>query len=151
FFCPVPKLEVTKMLGRQQLVRFLAVLALLSSTFALAAENAVETRMRKDVTYLASDDLEGRGVSTRGINLAADYIANEFKQAGLKPAGVDGSYFQPFTMISGSSKPDGVSTLTLRGPLGQEVELKLGDDFQVLGMCSSGKVKAPLVFAGFGI
>jgi hypothetical protein len=139
------------MSGRQRLIPFLAALLLLSCTFALAAENAVETRMRKDVAYLASDELEGRGVSTLGINLAADYIAGEFKLAGLKPAGVDGSYFQPFTMISGASKADGPCALTLRGPLGQEVQLKLDDDFQAIGMCSSGKVKAPLVFAGFGI
>ena len=59
---------------------------------------ACEARLKRDVTYLASDELEGRGVTTQGINLAADYIAAEFKKAGLKPAGKDGSYFQHFTM-----------------------------------------------------
>src|SRR5262249_50111512 len=136
---------------RQRLIQFLAVLFLLSGTFALAAEKAVETRMLKDVTYLASDELEGRGVSTQGINLAAAYIAEQFKKAGLKPAGLDGSYFQPFTMVSGASEPDGPSFLKLRGPLGQVIELKFGNDFQAVGMSTSGKVKAPLVFAGFGI
>ena len=52
--------------------------------------------MKSDVTYLASDELEGRGPTTKGINKAADYIADEFKKAGLKPGGVDGTYFQPF-------------------------------------------------------
>jgi hypothetical protein len=151
FFFWGPKLEVMTMAGRQRLIRSLAVLVLLSGTVALAAENAVETRMLKDITYLASDELEGRGVSTQGINLAADYIAEQFKKAGLKPAGVDGSYFQPFTMVSGASKPNGPSFLKLRGPLGQEIDLKLGEDFQAVGMSTSGKVKAPLVFAGFGI
>src|SRR5690242_14503775 len=83
-----------------------AVLSFLLLTAAplCAAENlaefrspaACEARLQKDVTYLASDELEGRGITTRGINLAADYIAAEFKKAGLKPAGEDGSYFLPF-------------------------------------------------------
>src|SRR5438045_610132 len=54
---------------------------------AAAVDEAVEARLRKDVTFLASDECEGRGVSTKGINLAAEYVAHEFKKAGLKPAG----------------------------------------------------------------
>src|SRR6516225_1729650 len=75
-----------------------------------------EARLKRDITYLASDELEGRGVTTRGINLAADYIAAEFKKAGLKPGGADGSYFQPFTM-AGSVLVE-PPTLQLRGPAG---------------------------------
>src|SRR5208283_4771063 len=54
-----------------------------------AADDAVEARMRKDITFLASDECEGRGAETKGINLAADYIAGEFEKSGLKP-GVEG-------------------------------------------------------------
>ncbi len=64
------------------------------------SDEAVKARMRKDVTYLASDECEGRGVDTAGIQKAATYIAAEFAKAGLKPGGVNGTYFQPFT-ISG--------------------------------------------------
>src|SRR5437868_4951382 len=95
-------------------------------------DQAIEARMRKDITYLASDECEGRGVDTAGINKAADYIATEFAKAGLKPGGVNGTFFQPFT-IGGAAKLDGKSTMTLKGPLGQEIELKLNDDFQVMG------------------
>jgi hypothetical protein len=113
------------------------------------AENAaVEARMKKDITFLASDLCEGRGVTTKGINLAADYIANEFKQAGLKPAGEDGTYFQPFT-VTGAAKLASPNTLILQGPLGQKIELKLGDSFAVLGNSGPGKVTARLVFAGY--
>ena len=114
------------------------------------SDEAIEARMRKDVTYLASEECEGRGVDTAGINKAADYIAAEFVKAGLKPGGVNGTFFQPFT-IGGTSKLEGKSTMTLKGPLGQEIELKLNDDFQVMGISGPGKVTAPLVFVGYGV
>jgi hypothetical protein len=105
--------------------------------------------MRRDIDFLASDACEGRGVTTKGINLAADYIANEFKKAGLKPAGKDGSYFQPFTMNSGARlRPP--NSFALHGPLGQSVEARRGWDFQVLGLASAGRVTAPVVFVGYG-
>jgi hypothetical protein len=43
-------------------------------------------RIKADVAYLASDRLEGRGPGTRGEILATEYLADEFKKAGLKPA-----------------------------------------------------------------
>jgi len=110
---------------------------------------ASEARLKRDITYLASDELEGRGVTTRGIKLAADYIAAEFKKAGLKPAGEDGSYFQPFSM-AGSVLIEPAS-LKLLGPEGQKVELKPGTHFQPQGVSSSGQVSGPIVFAGYGI
>ena len=51
-------------------------------------------RMMKDIKYLASDELAGRGLGTPGIEKAAQYIAGEFKKIGLKPGGDDGGYFQ---------------------------------------------------------
>jgi hypothetical protein len=142
------------MVVRQRLARLpvgalIAVLGYLGVA-AHAANQAVETRMKKDITFLASDECEGRGVTTKGINLAADYIAEEFKKAGLKPANADGSYFQPFT-IQGSAKLGSPNSLVLRGPQGQEIHLKQGTDFQVIGLSGAGKVTAPLVFAGYGI
>jgi hypothetical protein len=117
---------------------------------AKKTDDAVLDRMRKDIFFLASDKCEGRGPQTKGINLAADYIAGEFKKAGLKP-GVDGkSYFQPFT-ITGAAKLEQPNTLVLHGPQGQEIALKVRDHFQPMGMSASGKVSAPLVFAGYGI
>src|SRR5262245_20955393 len=56
-----------------------------------------EARMKKDITYLASPECEGRGPGTEGLDKAADYIVANFKKAGLKPGGKDGGYFQPFS------------------------------------------------------
>src|SRR5438552_2363536 len=138
---------------RRQWVRWQALvllgLVVLGGSRVLA-EDAVEARMRKDIFYLASDECEGRGVSTKGINLAADYIANEFKKAGLKPAGPDGSYFQPFTM-NGPAKMGSPNTVALRGPAGQQIELERDQQFRPFGIPYAGKVTAPVVFAGYGI
>lgn len=49
--------------------------------------------MRGHLTFLASDLLEGRGTPSRGLDLAAEYIAAQFRALGLEPAGDDG-YFQ---------------------------------------------------------
>ncbi len=46
------------------------------------------------LTYLSSDELEGRATFSEGLGLAAAYIADQLKQAGLKPGGDHGSYFQ---------------------------------------------------------
>jgi hypothetical protein len=113
-------------------------------------DEASQARMKQDVTFLASDECEGRGVGTKGLDLAANYVAENFKQAGLKPGGPDGSYFQPFPVTRGSEL-DGPATLVLEGPLGQKVTLKSGTDFQVSGLSGAGEVSAPLVFAGYGV
>jgi hypothetical protein len=107
-------------------------------------------RMWRDVWFLASDDCEGRGIETKGINLAADHIAAEFKKAGLKPAGKGGSYFQPFTVTTGG-KLGTPTSLTLTGPKGSPRELELQKEFAVLGFSPSAKASGPLAFAGYGI
>ena len=49
--------------------------------------------MRGHLAFLASDALEGRGTPSRGLDIAAEYIASQFRAAGLEPLGDDG-YFQ---------------------------------------------------------
>ena len=87
---------------------------------SFAADDATneerEARMKRDITFLASDECEGRGIETKGIEIAANFIAGEFASAGLKPGGLSGSYFQPFA-VQGQSKLEGTSTLNLKGPL----------------------------------
>ena len=117
---------------------------------AQAQDDPIVERMKKDITYLASDELEGRGVGTKGLDMAADYIADQFKQAGLKPGGVNGTWFQPFP-FSTSAQLEGPAKLVLEGPQGQKITLKPGVDFQVVGSSAAGKVSAPLVFAGYGV
>jgi hypothetical protein len=113
-------------------------------------KDPIHARMKKDLFFLASDECEGRGVGTIGLDLAAYYIAAQFKKAGLQPGGLDKTYFQPFPFATGSAL-DGDSTLIITGPKDEKFELKQGQDFQVVGTSAPGKVNAPLVFAGYGV
>lgn len=109
-----------------------------------------EQRLRQDITYLASAECEGRGPNTKGLDRAADYIANEFKKAGLAPAGPEGSYFQPFT-IPGSTL-QGEPSLVLTGPQGQQIRLARGVHYDAMGLGGSGNLAgASVVFAGYGV
>jgi hypothetical protein len=56
-------------------------------------------RMMKTVDYLASDDLAGRGLGTPGIDKAAAYIADRFKNAGLLPGADDSTFFQTWDEV----------------------------------------------------
>ncbi len=56
-------------------------------------------RMMAHIKYLASDKLKGRGLGTKGIEKASEYIAAQFKKIGLKPGGNNGTYFQSFKTI----------------------------------------------------
>lgn len=59
------------------------------------ADIVQDASLKKHISYLASDELEGRLTGSKGEELAANYIASEFKKYGLKPyAGKD--YFQAF-------------------------------------------------------
>ncbi|QDU10483.1 M20/M25/M40 family metallo-hydrolase [Gimesia aquarii] len=107
-------------------------------------------RMLDAIKYLASDELEGRGVKTRGINLAADYIEKEFKAAGLNVQSVNNSAFQKFTINTGS-KLGSVNQLELVGPDGKTIPLKYDKDFRSCSFGGSGKFDAELVFCGYGI
>jgi len=53
--------------------------------------------LRGHLSFLASDLLEGRATPSRGLDLAAEYVAAQFRRAGLEPAGDDG-YFQTATL-----------------------------------------------------
>src|SRR5580692_4646329 len=54
--------------------------------------------LRGHLSFIASDLLEGRATPSKGLDLAAEYIAAQFRRAGLEPVGDDG-YFQTATLI----------------------------------------------------
>ena len=61
--------------------------------------------MDAHLRFLASDLLEGRAPATRGGRLAAEYIAAQFQALGLRPAGANGSYFQPVALVGMTPQP----------------------------------------------
>src|SRR5262249_38736973 len=128
---------------------FVCVLFLCATSPALA-QSPVESRLLKDLQLLTSDACEGRGIQTKGIEIAADYIERQFVQAGLQPGGPDGSYTQRFALTSEGmlGKKNG---LVLRGPLGQTVTLDSGKNCTILLQGGSDVAEGDLVFAGYGL
>src|SRR3974390_3359334 len=63
--------------------------------------------LQADVSFLASDALEGRGTPSRGLDIAAEYIASQFRRAGLEPAADDG-YFQTAAFVNVAPNPEGL-------------------------------------------
>ena len=78
-------------------MKYLFFAFLMASTPLCFAQNISIKQLKKDVYFLAADDLKGRGTGSEGNNLAANYIAKKFKSLKLKPLGKDHSYFQNFT------------------------------------------------------
>ncbi len=114
---------------------------------AFAAEPTLVERFQSHINYLADDKLEGRGVGSKGIELASEYIAKHFKDAGLEPAGENGTYFQTFA-ISLSRKLTDSNRLSFRG---DEVKREQGRDFIPLSFSSSGAFQGKIAFCGYGI
>jgi len=84
--------------------------------FALAALVCAQTPappriaandLKADVSFLASDAMEGRATPSKSLDIAAEYIASEFRRAGLEPAGDDG-YFQNALFTSVKPNTDGL-------------------------------------------
>jgi Zn-dependent M28 family amino/carboxypeptidase len=107
-------------------------------------------RIKAAVTYLASDRLEGRGPGTRGEELTTDYLADEFKKAGLKPAGERGTYLQPVPLVRVFTSPKS----TLRASKGNET-LDIVCDEEFSGMSHTqtelAEFDAEAIFVGHGI
>lgn len=102
---------------------------------------------QKHITYLASDELAGRGIGSPGIDEAAAYIADQFETFGVTPAGTDG-YFQPFT-VSVTNRIGDNTRLAVRGE--DRSILELNRDYVPLPFSKKGGFDGPVVFVGYGI
>lgn len=102
-------------------------------------------RYFRHVYFLASDNLKGRGNGTPELEQASEYIANQFRMLGLKPAGDNNTYFQNFQITTGTAY-GAHNTLEIDG-----MRLHIDDDFEPLSLSIASEVEAPLVFAGYGI
>jgi Zn-dependent M28 family amino/carboxypeptidase len=129
--------------GRVLFASFVAAL-----TLAGAAQD-LSQQWWAHVTFLASDGLQGREAGSAGHKKAAEYVAEKFKRAGLKPAGTSG-YLQPVRFHSRRILEDRSSLALVRD--GAAAPLALGDDATVnMRVNPASEVEAPLVFAGYGL
>jgi hypothetical protein len=105
-----------------------------------------EDTLRADLTFLASDALEGRMSLETGDETAIEWIASEFAKAGLAPA-ANGSYLQPVPLIE--YRPDRAQNFVALARTGKETQWKFPE---VLGGYRQDvDLTAEVVFAGFGI
>src|SRR5215212_8357146 len=83
--------------------RFLLAAALTVATTVAAGPSAeIEPdALLKHIKFLAADDMKGRANGSPELERAGEYIAQQFKAAGLQPGGRDGNWFQPFEINAG--------------------------------------------------
>ena len=118
---------------------------------APAPFQASPEKIRAHVAFLASDLLEGREPGSKGYDIAASYVASQFAQLGLKPAGKEGTYFQTVPLVA--FRPVDQGAYVVRTKDGVATPLVFGEDV-LIGRNAGPKdhtVSAPLVFAGWGV
>jgi hypothetical protein len=82
---------------------------------AAAAAAISEQELREHLTYIASDELEGRATYSEGLGLAAAYIAQHLRQWGVQPGGDSGSYFQRVPNVGVRTTRGSTVTVTAGG------------------------------------
>lgn len=141
----------------------LAILSVFSISGVRAEEKKARFdagRIREQISYLASDELRGRGSGEKGNELAAQYIARSFAAAGLKPLGttnqsntkarLDGKgYFQPFTFVAGriAGKKNHLEAWYDSKRVVYHPKL----EFEPSLISGNGKADSEIVFVGYGI
>ncbi len=117
------------------------VLAATATGAAIQAQTAAPTEiavpkgaitpeeLRDLIVRLASDDFEGRGSGEAGGHRAAEFIAEQLRARGARPAGEDGGWFQPF---SGGGRGGDASFRNVAGMVPGKDE-KLRDEYVVVG------------------
>ena len=111
--------------------------------------------LRQHLTAFADDSMQGRETGTKGLEMAADYLAKQYKQIGLQPVGDENSYFQHFKL--NATKADSVVFQTFnyqddkkqlfnRSVAGKN---KVGNYIRSFGGTDS--LSGKIVFAGFGV
>jgi hypothetical protein len=71
--------------------------------------------LKEWLSYIASDQLQGRQVYTEGLGLAGSYIAEHLKAWGVKPGGDDGTYFQVVKVLGVNVKRNSRVTVSVNG------------------------------------
>lgn len=132
---------------------FLAAALTVSASIHAADSNraAALDRMRSDIEFFASDEQEGRGVATKGIERAARHIVTEYEAIGLQPVMPDGGWRQSFDVKVGATRVSDQTELIFHSTRGTRLSLKSGTDCQPLQRGGNGSVQGGLVFVGYGV
>ncbi|CAN5577689.1 M28 family metallopeptidase [soil metagenome] len=136
----------------KKLLVFTLIFTFASSGFSQDRTSSFDSaKIISRVKRLSADDFEGRGPGTDGGRRAAQYIADELKSSGVKPAN-KGNYFQNVKLVGVKANPN----TTLRvGKTGESngKTYKFGDEFVATtgAQTSNVSVDSEVVFVGYGI
>lgn len=111
-------------------------------------ESITAADVRRRIFVIADDSMGGRDTPSRGLDLTARYVANEFRRMGLKPAGSAPDFISTYRIFTRHIAP--TSTLTIASPGGASATLPLGTQVAslMMGTPPIGKTSAPLVLVG---
>ena len=128
-----------------------AVSVRLPGTAFVALETITPDHIRWHVRYLSHDLLEGRGTGQRGGDIAAEYMATQFAEYGLKPAGDHGTYMQKVPLVGITTSPE--TQFSLVPKQGEAMNLKPLDEYVAYDQTqqAQSEVDADIVFVGYGI
>jgi Zn-dependent M28 family amino/carboxypeptidase len=117
----------------------------------VALETISPDHIRWHVRYLSHDLLEGRGTGQRGGDLAAEYIATQLAEYGLKPAGEHGTYLQKVPFVGITTLPE--TQFSLVPKRGEAMNLRPLDEYVAYDQTQQpqSEVDADIVFVGYGI
>jgi Zn-dependent M28 family amino/carboxypeptidase len=118
---------------------------------AAAVELITEDFVREIIKEISDDRYEGRGPSTAGDVAARKYLADRMAQLGLQPGAANGSWEQPFDMVSVNTHPPDSWEFSGHG---KTSAFKQYDDFVINGNSQQPRIdveNAEVVFAGYGI
>lgn len=115
------------------------------------SDQLLEKRLRAHIEFLADDRLRGRQPGSDGYNIAANYVASQFLQMGLLPAGTDGHYFQQVPLRQAFLTPGSTEMVISRH--GDNTSLGFVDQFFMSPSLAfkSSRLEAEMVFVGYGI
>ncbi len=117
----------------------------------VALETITPDHIRWHVRYLSHDLLEGRGTGQRGGEIAAEYIATQFAEYGLKPAGDHGTYMQKVPLVGITTQPE--TQFSLVPKQGEAMTLRPLDEYVAYDQTQQplSDIDADIVFVGYGI
>ncbi len=105
-------------------------------------ETVNKSDAEKCISFLASDEMRGRGTGTREIDLVADYLAKEYKNGGIKPVNTTLTYFQEVQLVQ-PHKPVNILFTVEKDTFRYEVDL-------LMTYRGSLSYSGEIVFVGYG-
>lgn len=108
------------------------------------AEHITAEQMRAYLTFIASDEMEGRDTPSRGLDITAKFLALNLSRWGFKPAGDNGTFFQKITL-----RRERVDMSQTRVEIGGQ-QFSPGEDFIAFAPGGSINLSSPIVYGGNG-